>query len=40
MKYWNGLINAKMLVMSYILGLVMKIINKGTNLQDGAKYVS
>ena len=34
MEYWNGLINAKKL--SYF-GLVMKIINRGANLQEGTK---
>ena len=36
MEYWNGLINAKN---SYELGLVMKVISRGTNLQEGAKDV-
>ena len=39
MEHWNGLVSAKNLVTIYKIntGLVMKIISRGTNLQDRAK---
>ena len=39
MEYWNGLVSAKNIVIlyKYLDSVVMKIISRGTNLQDRAK---